>query len=69
MQMTEDIQYALGRMESKLDHLMKNQDEALARHKDIETRLTKLEQWRHTLLGGAAVVGFLASRLADYLLK
>lgn len=46
-----------------LDKIEQLRTEALQQHKDMEKRLTRLEKWMWTVVGGSAVIGFILSRI------
>jgi len=53
--MNESMERTLGRIEEKLDNLVKQTEPRLNNHSE---RIGKLERWQARLLGGAAVAGF-----------
>lgn len=46
-----------------LGEIKKLNDEMKNHHELVSSRLTKLEQWRWILVGGAVVIGFILSRI------
>ncbi len=69
--MSEEIHYSIGRLEVKLDMLMQQvhgqRAEDIKDRRDIESRITKLEEWRWKIVGVTAVIstaaGFLIPKL------
>lgn len=46
-----------------MSEIKKLRDDQQEHHRQMNDRLNKLEQWRWTVVGGAVVIGFLASKL------
>ena len=55
--MPEDIQLLLGRMDAKLDELMRRSAEDRKTVERLQDRVTQLEAFRWKLLGAASVLG------------
>ena len=55
--MPEDIQLLLGRMDAKLDELMRRSAEDRKTIERLQDRVTQLEAFRWKLLGAASVLG------------
>jgi predicted nucleic acid-binding Zn-ribbon protein len=59
-EVTMEIEKSHKALMSEIKALRGDQQE---HHKQMNERLNKLEQWRWTVVGGAVVIGFLASKL------
>lgn len=55
-----EIEKSHSKIMSEIKALRNDQQE---HHKHMNERLNKLEQWRWTVIGGAVVIGYLASKL------
>lgn len=55
-----EIEKSHNKIMSEIKALREDQQ---SHHKQMNERLNKLEQWRWTVVGGAVVIGFLASKL------
>lgn len=54
--MTDSMERTLGRIEEKLDNLVKQTEPRLNNHSE---RIGKLERWQSRVLGGVAVASFI----------
>lgn len=61
----ETTQYALGRLEAKLDVLLQYREEQIRRTDALEQRVSKLEAWKWTLFGAAGALGGGAGLIAQ----
>lgn len=52
----DDVMKTLGRIDANLESLVSLQSEIKGDHKELEARVTKLENSRHWMLGAAAAV-------------
>jgi len=63
----EDILFAMGRLEGKVDALLasiRKHDQELS---ELEVRLRQLEQYKFLTLGAAGVIGGIVSALMDFI--
>ena len=65
--MPEDVQFTLGRIDGKLDMLLKYRDEQKKESAQLDERITKLENWRWMLFGGASVVSVVVGLITRFL--
>jgi hypothetical protein len=56
--MSDDIQRTLGRIESKLDAVIKDRDEDKNRLDNHGNRIGALERWQARVVGAVAIVAF-----------
>jgi division protein CdvB (Snf7/Vps24/ESCRT-III family) len=60
----EEVQLEIDKSHKKImDELRCLRQDQQDHHQQMNERLNKLEQWRWTIIGGAIVLGFLASHL------
>jgi len=67
MNKQEDILFAMGRLEGKVDALLasiRKHDQELS---ELEVRLRQLEQYKFLTLGAAGVIGGIVSALMDFI--
>jgi hypothetical protein len=60
------ISHTIGRMESKLDHLVSSHEAFTERFEKHDERLKEIEGYKNYLLGLAAAVAIIFSVVADF---
>ena len=48
-----------------MDEIRSLRDENTRQHRDLETRIDKIEKWRWFVVGVASVIGFLIAQMAN----
>ena len=65
--MNDSLERALGRVEGRVEMVLGKIDVFLETQEAHDKRITKLEDWKAGILGGAAVLGFIGAALAKVL--
>lgn len=68
MEMSESVDYKLGRIEGKLDMILAARVEDGAEAKDVCERVESLEKFKWMLFGGATTVSTIVAFLANVLI-
>ena len=66
-----EVSNCINRMLAVHEEKLANQEEAVFAaeqklHTDINKRVGVLEKWRHVLIGGSIVIGFVLHRMIDF---
>ena len=63
-----DIYHRLGKLESKVDHILDKLSDGRAKMDDLDKRVSSLEKLKAWGLGAAAALGFVAAIIKDLLI-
>ena len=63
-----DIYHRLGKLESKVDHILDKLSDGRQKMDDLDQRVTSLEKLKPWGLGAAAAIGFLAAIIKDWMM-
>jgi hypothetical protein len=62
----DEISHTIGRMESKLDHLVSSHEAIAERFEKHDERLKEIEGYKHWLMGVAAAAAVAFSLVIDF---
>lgn len=62
-----DIYHRLGKLESKVDHILDKLSDGAQKMEDLDKRVRSLEKLKAWGLGAAAAIGFIAAMVKDWM--
>ena len=62
-----DIYHRLGKLESKVDHILDKLSDGAQKMEDLDKRVSSLEKLKAWGLGAAAAIGFIAAMVKDWM--
>lgn len=62
-----DIYHRLGKLESKVDHILDKLSDGAQKMEDLDKRVSSLENLKAWGLGAAAAIGFIAAMVKDWM--
>ena len=62
-----DIYHRLGKLESKVDHILDKLSDGAQKMEDLDKRVRSLEKLKAWGLGAAAAIGFVAAMVKDWM--
>jgi hypothetical protein len=62
--MVDSVERSLGRLEGKVDSIIKSLEDGSEIMARLESRTAVLERWQSRIMGGAVVAGFVAGFIA-----
>jgi hypothetical protein len=63
-----DIYHRLGKLESKVDHILDKLSDGARKMDDLDKRVSSLEKLKAWGLGAAAAIGFVAAMVKDWMM-
>ncbi len=63
-----DIYHRLGKLESKVDHILDKLSDGARKMDDLDKRVSSLENLKAWGLGAAAAIGFVAAMIKDWMM-
>lgn len=63
-----DIYHRLGKLESKVDHILDKLSDGAKKMDDLDSRVSSLEKLKAWGLGAAAAIGFIAAMIKDWMM-
>jgi hypothetical protein len=62
-----DIYHRLGKLESKVDHILDKLSDGAQKMEDLDKRVSSLEKLKAWGLGAAAAIGVIAAMVKDWM--
>jgi hypothetical protein len=63
-----DIYHRLGKLESKVDHILDKLSDGAKKMDDLDARVSSLEKLKAWGFGAAAAIGFIAAMIKDWMM-